>query len=183
MSDLNQMEEERYRGMREYSRVDAYLPFSVRRVPLVDKDCVRSRMSVESVLTEHPELPEVQDVALSECLRIINSKLDAIIEVLSLQSREHSIMRLQNVNISAGGICVAHEEDFAPEELLEIRLVLPSVPYAVMYVYGLVVKSQPIDDGSITSIEYTEIDEDIREQIAKFVFERQREILRKKKRQ
>jgi len=59
---------------------------------------------------------------------------------------------------------------------------LPASPFVVYYLYGEVVKSEALGDLWQHSIEYTEIDEDIREQIAKFVFERQREIIRKKRR-
>lgn len=178
------VEDQDYRGMREYSRVDSYLPVEIRRVPLEQKAALRSRTAVESVLTDFQSFPDVEDnQALSECLKILNTKLDTIINILTLQRTDYSRLKFTQVNISAGGLSAPVDMSFQPGETVEIRLMLPSVAYIVFYVYGEVIRSEPDDKGSyLTSVEFTEIDEDIRDRIAKHVFEKQREILRKMKR-
>ena len=85
------------------------------------------------------------------------------------------------VNISAGGLSTSSEEVFSTDDLVEIRLMLPTAPFMIFYVYGNVVKCDPVCQKHETCVEFTEIDDDIREQIAKYVFHRQREILRKKR--
>ena len=178
------VEDQDYRGMREYSRVDSYLPLEIRRVPLEQKPALRSRTAVESVLTNFQTFPEIEDnQALSECLRILNAKLDTVISMLTLQCTEYSCLKFSQVNISAGGLSASVETSFQHGETVEIRLMLPSMAYVVFYVYGEVIKSEPDGKGSyLTSVVFTEIDEDIRDRIAKHVFERQRELLRKMKR-
>lgn len=175
-------EEEYYRTMREYSRVDAFLPVNIRLVEKEELPALRSRTALESTIPEQSEMPEPEDKVIAECMRILNAKLDTILKILAFQTSESKTLCLRQVNISAGGLCVSTKEIFEPGSVVEIRLMLPSSPYVVYYVYGEVVKSDPVDDIFQNSIEYTEIDEDIREQIAKYVFERQREILRKKRR-
>ena len=179
--DINDQD---YSGMREYSRVDSYLPVEIRRVPMEQKAALRSRTAVESVLTDFQSFPEIEDhQALSECLRILNAKLDTVINMLTLQCTDYSCIKFTQVNISAGGLSAPVDTRFEPGETVEIRLMLPSLAYVVFYVYGEVIKSEPDGKGSyLTSVVFTEIDEDIRDRIAKHVFERQRELLRKMKR-
>ncbi len=176
-------EDSGYRSLREYSRVEAFLPVRIRPVPEEERQNMRSRFVVESVLTEHPELPQLEDEVLSACLQILNSKLDSIIRLLAFPSNSHKELEFAMVNISAGGMSTSSSEVFAQGDLVEIRLMLPTVPYMILYVYGNVVKCAPGCQKHEVCVEFTDIDDDIREQIAKYVFQRQREILRKKRSQ
>ncbi len=176
-------EDSGYRSLREYSRVEAYLPVRIRPVPEEERQNMRSRIVMESVLTEHPELPQLEDEVLSACLQILNSKLDSIIRLLAFPSNSHKELEFAMVNISAGGLSTSSSEAFAQGDLVEIRVMLPTAPYMIFYVYGNVIKCAPACQKHEVCIEFTDIDDDIREQIAKYVFQRQREILRKKRSQ
>ncbi|MHC1726890.1 MAG: PilZ domain-containing protein [Syntrophobacteraceae bacterium] len=183
MAGFNESEDDRlYRSLREYSRVDAYLPVQIYRVAPEDRQNVRSHIAFESVLTEHPEMPELDDKVMAECLQILNAKLDTILRMLAFPDKKGRGLELEMVNISAGGVSTFTRDPFEPGEMVEIRLMLPSAPFNILYVYGNVVKCEICSEKPLVYIEYTLIDEDIREQIAKYVFERQREILRKKRR-
>ena len=176
-------EDSGYRSLREYSRVEAFLPVRIRPVPEEERQDMRSRFVMESVLTEHPELPQLEDEVLSACLQILNSKLDSIIRLLAFPSNSHKELEFAMVNISAGGLSTSSSEVFAQGDFVEIRLMLPTAPYLIFYVYGNVVKCAPGCQKHEVCVEFTDIDDDIREQIAKYVFQRQREILRKKRSQ
>lgn len=180
--DMEQ-EEAKYRSLREYSRVDGYLPIHLKVVPEGQAELARSHTSLESALTENQELPEVQDRVLAECLRVLNTKLDTIIRMLAFQTKDYSSMKFELVNISAGGLSTITDETIECGSLVEIRFMLPTAPYVVLYVYGKVVRCEPEAGRRRIWIYFTLIDEDIREQIVKYVFERQREILRKQRRQ
>lgn len=170
--------------MREYSRVDATLPFEVRIVSDEERQNLRSRTSMESVLTESQQLPEVGEGALGECLKIINRKLDTILNLLTLQTRECCTLQSTPVNISAGGVRVLLQVEHAIGVVLEVKMMLPTMPYVVFYLYGDVVRTETTEEGMyLTCIEFASIDEEIRDKIAKFVFEKQREVLRMKRRQ
>ncbi|MFZ2447328.1 MAG: PilZ domain-containing protein [Syntrophobacteraceae bacterium] len=183
MENHNEQEEATYRSLREYSRVDGHLPIQISLVPTEEHALMRSRTSLEAALTENQEMPEPQDRVIAECLRILNTKLDTIIRMLAFQTRDYSSLRLEEVNISAGGLSTSTRETFECGDLVEIRFMLPTASYVIFYVYGKVVKSEPECDSHRIWIYFTLIDEDIREQIVKYVFERQREILRKQRRQ
>ena len=87
------------------------------------------------------------------------------------------------VSISAGGLGLLSGEAYEVGELVEIRMVLPTSPFMILYVYGNVVKCEPVCQKYELGVEFIEIDDDIREHIAKYVFDRQREIIRKKRSQ
>ena len=170
--------------MREYSRVDASIPFEVRLVSEEEGLKLRSRTSMESALTETQQLPEVGESALAECLKIINKKLDTILNLLTLQTRECSALHSTPVNISAGGVRAPFQVEYGIGDVLEVKMMLPTLPYVVFYLYGVVVRAEKTEEGKfLTCIEFTSIDEEIRDKIAKFVFEKQREVLRMKRRQ
>jgi hypothetical protein len=174
-------EDKSYRSMREYARVSAYLPVRIRAVLEQERLSLRSRMMVESALTEHPEMPDLEDEALSACLNILNSKLDSIIKLLAFPSNSHRELDFARVNISAGGLSTSTSVCYALNDLVEVRLILPTAAFTILYVYGKVVKCDAACQNFELCIEFTEIDDDIREQIAKYVFDKQREILRKKR--
>jgi len=174
-------EDKLYRPLREYARVTAYLPIRVRPVSEEERRNLRSRIVVESALTEHPEMPEIEDEALAACLQILNSKLDSIIRMLAFPSSNPRELDFAKVNISAGGLSIFSSGHHAPNDLLEIRLMLPTAPFMIFYIFGRVVRCEAAAQRYELSVEFVEIDDDIREQIAKYVFEKQREILRKKR--
>ncbi len=182
MDGFQELEEDNsYRSLREYARVSAYLPVRIRPVSEKERQSLRSRIVVESALTEHPEMPEIEDEVLSDCLQILNSKLDTIIRLLAFPADSPRELDFARVNISAGGLSTSSSECCALDDLVEIRLMLPTAPFMIFYVYGTVVKCDAASEKFQLCIEFTEIDDDIREQIAKYVFHKQREILRKKR--
>jgi hypothetical protein len=180
VAGFQELEEDKlYRSLREYARVNAYLPINLRPVYGAEQQNIRSRVVVESALMVHPDMPEIEDEALSACLQIINSKLDTIIRMFAFPSNGPKELDFSRVNISAGGLSTYCDERYAEEDTLEIRLMLPTAPARVFYVYGKVVKCGPVGEKFELCVEFTEIESDIREQIAKYVFQKQREILRK----
>ncbi len=181
MNGFKEFEEDSpFLSMREYARVTGYLTVNIRAVPLEERQQLRSRIVVESALAEHPEMPEIEDQALSDCLKILNSKLDSIIKMLAFDSKSKE-MDLLKVNISGGGLRVLSTASYVRDDFVEIKLMLPTAVSMIFYIYGKVVSCEPVGESSELCVEFTDIDDDIREQIEKYVFHKQREILRKKR--
>jgi len=170
-----------YRSMREYARVNAFLPVRIRPVLEEERQGLRSRIVIESAMTEHPEMPEIENEALSACLHILNSKLDSIIRLLAFPSNSNRELDSARVNISAGGLSISSSRLYALDDLVETRMILPTAPSMIFYIYGKVVKCDAAGEKFELCIEFTDIDDDIREEIEKYVFHKQREILRKKR--
>ncbi len=182
MDGYKELDEDKlYRSLREYARVSAFLPIRIRPVSEVERQGLRSRIVVESALTEHREMPEVEDEALAACLHMLNSKLDSIIRLLALQSNSSRELDFARVNISAGGVSTSSSQCYAVGDHVEIRLMLATSSFTILYVYGKVVGCDTSREKFELCVAFTEIDDDIRDQIEKYVFQKQREILRKKR--
>ena len=152
-------------------------------MPEERREEMRTRMSIESALRETHPLPEIEDDRLGDCLKILNTKLDSILSMLTMQGAEYCDLRSLPVNISAGGIGIPLGEEFRPGDVVEIKLVFPTLAHVVFHIFGEVVNIEDEGGKLVTSIEFYDMDDEIRDYIAKFVFERQRELLRRKRRQ
>ncbi|MEW5743987.1 MAG: PilZ domain-containing protein [Nitrospirota bacterium] len=176
------MDEEKYMRMREFSRVDAHLPFAVRLVPLDERKTLRSRVSGERVLAESQVLPDLQDKLLNDWIKLLNAKLDTVISILTFQKEGFGSLPIASVNISGAGIGFASAEKYTAGDVLEIKMILPMMPPVALYVYGEAVNIEKRMDSYYIGTKFIAIDEEIRDEIVKFVFRRQREILREKRR-
>ncbi len=174
-------ETDNFLNYREYSRADAYLPIQVRKVPEEEREHVRCRFPGQSILPEFARPPEVEDKVLSDWLVMLNTKLEYIINTLQLNREGFSAMPFQQVNISGGGISFGYPEPVEAGGLLEIKTVL-YMPHPIsVYLYGEVIASKKRSNDYRTSVRFVFIDEPVRDEIVRFVFERQREMLRKKR--
>ena len=169
---------------REYSRVEVSIPFEYRIVLPEEKLHVQARISGDNANTEYRPLPSGgnRDPILEEWLKILNSKLDTIISLMKLQREGYPGLPYKAVNISGGGMSFSVPEAILPGEILEIKIVLTSQQPVILSIYGEVVKVDPVNDGYFTAVNYVHMDDVVRDEIVRFVFEREREILREKRR-
>ena len=126
--------------------------------------------------------PEVEDVLVSEWLKMLNSKLDAILASLASREDRVPVMSQKKVNISGGGLCFDTHEKYQPGDVLEMKMMLPISPVSILYAYGEVVEVRIFDNYYHTAVKFISIDDEIRDEIVKFVFKTQRDMLRKKRR-
>jgi hypothetical protein len=174
-------EEEQHSKMREFSRVDSYLPLQARLVPAEERETIRARTSGPTSIGESRALPDLQDRLLNDWIKILNSKLDTIINILALQREGFSSMPVSSVNISGGGLGFFSKDRYTLGNIIEIKTVLPMTPPVALFIYGEVVKIDQRSNGYMVATKYVAMDEDIRDEIVKFVFRRQREILREQR--
>jgi hypothetical protein len=168
---------------REYTRVYAYIPMSYRLLPKDEHPVIRSRISTHMAIPDCSLLPEVAEPLLNEWLRVINAKLDSIIQLISAQNDGFQSLPFKAVHISANGINISTAELFAPGDILEMKVVLASGQSAglYLYLYGEVVKTEKQTNGYVTVLSFIKIDDKIRDEIVRFVFEKEREFLREKR--
>lgn len=175
-------DEERYLRMREFSRVDAHLPFTVRLVPPEERATVRSRVSGEAALAETRALPDLPDKLLNDWIKLLNAKLDAVISILTFERDGFGCLPVAPLNISGAGIGFVTAEKYSLGDVLEVKMILPMMPPTALYVYGEVVNAEKRMDCWYIGTKFVAMDEEIRDAVVKFVFKRQREILREKRR-
>ncbi len=175
-------EDEQYSKMRGFSRVDAHIPFEVRLVPAEERGTIKARTLADMPLIDPRVLPELHDKVLGEWIKMLNSKLDAIINKLSSQREGFGALPLAHVNISGGGLGFFSKDRYNLGDIIEAKLILPMMPPAALFVYCEVVKVDQTAKGCMIATKFADMDEEITDEIVKFVFKRQREILREQRR-
>jgi len=163
---------------REYARIEVRLPLEIRRIPPEEKTILLSKKEELPFPTKLP--PEVGDPALTAWLRLINTKLDTLLRLLENKNREEGATYLTAKNLGGGGISFVADEEYKPGEIVQIKIgSLPS--YVPRYLYGEVVQSGKTEEGYRTGVKFIELDDATRDELIRFVFEKEREILRKSK--
>lgn len=167
---------------RKYSRVDTYLPLEYKLIKTEHKDTVRCRMAGESVLAEFKSLPNPDDQLIAQWLQSINAKLDEIIRMMTLHRDGFNCLNIAKVNIGGGGMSFHAGQRFSAGDILELKVMLGLQTPLALFLYGEVVEiTQPHPEYD-TSVHFINIDEMLRNEIVRFVFETEREILREKRR-
>jgi hypothetical protein len=165
---------------REFSRVDAYFPLEIRLVPAEERQNIRSRAEGKEV----PGIklpPDVDDPILAEWLKLLHAKIDAVLRLLSLSGKVCESLHYKTQDISGGGISFTSMENFARGDILEIKLSPSTILSQFLYLYGEVVQAEKKDDGWFTAVRFILLDDMLRDEIVRFVFEKEREILREKR--
>lgn len=168
---------------REYSRVDAYLPFGYRIVADEERDHIQARISGDAAASELRPIPDMgdHDYIFGEWLKILNLKLDTVIRLIAIQREGFFNLPFRAVNISGGGMSFLLPQAIASGTILEIKLLLTRNQHVAMFIYGEVTKSVRRGDNYFTAVSYLNMDVSIRDEIIRYVFEREREIIRDKR--
>ena len=176
------VDNESLENKREYSRVDAYIPIEYKLIKPEHKDMIRSRIAGESILAEFKSLPNPDDQLIAQWLQTINTKLNEIIRMMTLQHDGFNCLNITKVNISGGGMSLNTGESFSPGDVLEIKVMLGLQSPMALFLYGEVVEVTKPHLEYDTSVQFINIDDFVRDEIIRFVFEAEREILREKRR-
>jgi hypothetical protein len=167
---------------REYSRVPAYIPMAIRIVPPEEMKDIRTRTDQKPIPLVNPP-HDVEDPLLAEWLRFLNIKMDTILRYLDTERENSSNMILQSVMIGGGGFSFISSEQFSDTDTLEVKILLPAATPKLLFVYCDVVQSEERSDGYFTALRFILMEDSIRDNILRFVFEKEREILRAKRRE
>lgn len=170
-----------YLKAREFSRVDAFIPMEACLLPPEARDGVRSQVSRQTFLIHQGVPEEVEDRVLSDWLRMLNAKLDVIIQALRGEKGDFAALPFRQVNISAGGMKFSSRTGYERGNVLEIKMVLQMQRPAALRIYGEVVTSEKKGSDFDVAVKFILVDEDVRDELVRYVFERQREILRGKR--
>jgi c-di-GMP-binding flagellar brake protein YcgR len=122
------------------------------------------------------------DYIYGEWLKVLNAKLDTIIRLMTLQREGYFGLPFKTVNISGGGLSFSLIEAIPLGKILEMKIMLMWSEPVAMFVYGEVTKSEKRHDNYFTAVRYVHMDATVRDEIIRFVFEREREIIREKRR-
>jgi len=101
---------------------------------------------------------------------------------MTLQHDGFNCLNITKVNISGGGMSLNTGESFSPGDVLEIKVMLGLQSPMALFLYGEVVEVTKPHLEYDTSVQFINIDDFVRDEIIRFVFEVEREILREKRR-
>jgi hypothetical protein len=126
--------------------------------------------------------PEVADY-----LRLLDNKIDLLVQALMMQGGEFTQKNTRNANLSATGLAFESEEKLETGAYIEIRMMLVSC-MAVIVTYGKVVycKLNKASDGQfpyVVGVDYINMKDQDRELLIKHVVKRQLQQIRDKKEQ
>ena len=152
----------------------------VNKKPLVSRFLTYYAPSKQSTLEN-----EYYEDALMRYIQEINRKLDYLINTLILKEEGLLFENIKPVNISASGIRIEMEEEAEVGDVIELKMILPSHPPIALLTYGEVVRVQKKEkDGKTiyeTALKFTEMSEEIREEIIQYTLKRERELIKSKK--
>lgn len=179
---MSNITETDFQNRREYSRLEAHIPMEIRIVPPEERMDIQS--GAERNIPLLLNVPKaVEDPLLSEWLKFINAKMDAILRLLDVQNRDIPNMPPKTVNIGGGGLSFISPERFFLGDTLEVKMLLPSATPQFLFLYCEVVQSEERCDGYFTALRFIFMEDTIRDKIIRFVFEKERAILREKRRE
>lgn len=184
---------------RDFFRVDDTVRLSVREVPAEELDerlealeqdlvgnftVMSSLAAITSQMTMGLRRIENRDPDLAAYLRAIDQKIEVIGRAFITQEPEFHAEHAVPANLSAGGMCVGVDKDFAPDTALEIRMLLfPS--FTGLMIYGTVVDTACTGGGRddprykyTARIKFSHIRESDRELLIRHLLRRQSQELR-----
>lgn len=166
---------------REYSRVGACVPFSHQVISPADACYLKSRAINDSFLADSQAFPNVEDQMHGEWLKLINAKLDEIIRMLTLQREGFSMLPFKPISISGNGLSFFSPERYEKGTVIEVKTVLTTLNTVALFLYGEVVTAESAEDCWRIGMRFIHMDDFTRNEIIRFVFEREREMIREKR--
>jgi hypothetical protein len=126
-----------------------------------------------------------RESGMNQVLWEVNRKLDLLIHMyLAEDFRALMDTSPKDANISASGIRFISEQAYEMGDLVEIHLILPMVPLLFVRLVGEVIRQKSVTSTQArryaVAVRYLQIDADTREDIIRYLFRRQREVLRKR---
>lgn len=135
----------------------------------------RSVMDWELLFDEIEPKPE-ENPKLYELLFDINQKLNILLNYVS-EKNGFNIPEAREVNISGGGLRFLTNDKFESGDRLVLKTFLPTYAH-VIKLRCEVVRCAPAGKGYEVAVKYTDLDETTRDKIIKYIFARQRKLLR-----
>jgi hypothetical protein len=171
---------------RKYARVDNILKVDYKKVSQENYKKYRDRPIIiyKDIFGEPFKAPEIEEVDLKLLYELIyqaNLKMDRILDILEGgRTEKYAVSENENVNISGAGIRFIADQAFSIGDIIALRIFLPLATQTQIDVLGEVRKVTGSERKGKYCIaaKFIELSEDDREMIIRYVFKRQREILR-----
>ena len=166
---------EKSTGDRKYVRTSDNIPVYYELMDAANEGR-EGRVDWELLFDELDPAPE-ENPKLYELLFDINQKVNILINHMSGKNG-FNLPEARDVNISGGGLRFICNDDFKKGDQLVLKTFLPTHAH-VIRIKCEVVRSVPSPDGmNEIAVKYLDMDESTRDKIIRYIFARQREMLR-----
>ena len=177
---------------RDNVRVNDSIPVAYRLVTAEDvADPGRPERFFPFIWNKYPQVLPLEDVEEHHTRMLhhiieLHRKLDVLIETVRPESRTIvEVPKEKDVCISASGLRIHLDSPVLPGQLIVFCIVLPFIPPASIFVTGEVIRHDMSHDVTFeeescsgTAINFLTIKEDDRETLIRYIFKRQRDMLR-----
>jgi hypothetical protein len=168
-------------GKRGYFRVDDVFPVLWRTISAgetVAESRIFSGYAAEAPAVDLPDgsvSPHVWKLLVD-----INAKLDVLLERRHLEREGIAGAESIAVNISASGMRFSLNRRHTLDDVIEIKMLLPTYPPVGILAQGRVVRVEdPVNGLFMTSLSFLDLTEGVRDVIIQYTLRRQREIVRR----
>ena len=175
-------------GQRGHARVEDILKVDYRKISQEDYKRWKSKPEVifKNTFGELLKVPEIEEVTLEVLYKLIyqtNLKIERILDILESKDTErYASVSSEYANISGSGMKFVADRSFSIGDIIALRVFLPLTYRPWINVLGKVIlltDTEPDSEHSYNvSVEFTGLSERDREMIIRYVFKRQRELLR-----
>lgn len=164
-------------GKREFVRTSDNIPVYYE---LLSGEAPEGAQAEWELLFDDIDPKPEENPRLYELLFDINQKLNILLNHMSGQSG-FNIPEARDVNISGGGLRFFSAERFNPGDRLFLKTFLPTHAH-IIKIKCEVVRSAPTGgDKFETAVKYVDMDETTRDKIIRYIFAKQRKLLRGEK--
>jgi len=174
-----------WKEKRSYFRVDDVFPVEAKKVR-ADIPHMKSKIfrGYDLEIPDTDLADETINPKLWKMLVDINAKLTTILDRMVFESEGLKEGENKVVNLSASGMRFTINEKVVSGDKLEIKMLLPTGPPIGILTYANVVRVNDRGNGQYeVSLHFSDIDEEVREELIRYAINRQREIIRKDRQQ
>ncbi|MEA3417351.1 MAG: PilZ domain-containing protein [Thermodesulfobacteriota bacterium] len=173
-------------NQRKNVRVDDVLKIDYRKIPQKDYETCENKPEIilQKIFGKPFEAPKIEDVSLELLYMLIyqaNQKIDRILDMLeSKDAEKYESMNNECVNISGSGMRFIANQSFSIGDIVALRIFLPLASKTWINILGKVVSvtESGAENRYEVTVKFKELTESDREIIIRYVFKRQRELLR-----
>ncbi|MFN3568348.1 MAG: PilZ domain-containing protein [Caldimicrobium sp.] len=165
---------------REAVRIDVIIPIEVCPLKEREHEHIQARTVGELPLFSYIPIKDTLDEALNNWLKLLNAKLDYIINFLTMEKEGFNRLPMKQVNISEKGIRVPVEMPFEIGSYAEVKMVLDLYGPVGFYLYGKVLRCEKKDEGYEIALEWIALPPHIKEKLSFYILQKEREIIRSK---
>ncbi len=164
---------------REAVRIDVILPFKAQKISPEEVKNRISRIIGDISLFSYIPLRDTLDEGLNSWLKLINAKLDYLINLLTREKEGFNDLPFLKVNFSEKGVRFPSNMPFKVGDFVEIKTVIDIYQPLGFYLYGEVLRCEKKGKDSYeVAVKFINLPRDIREKLSYFVLQKERELIR-----